>query len=73
VFGECELAIGDEPNKEAAIAAAMTPPAPAPAGDAAKTPAKPGAPAAGAAAAAAETEEAAAKRRRGTQPPPSPT
>ena len=32
VFGECELAIGSEPNKEAAIAAAIAPPAgPAPA------------------------------------------
>jgi cytoskeletal protein CcmA (bactofilin family) len=30
VFGECELAVGDEPNKDAAIAAA-TAPAPAPA------------------------------------------
>jgi cytoskeletal protein CcmA (bactofilin family) len=33
VFGECELAVGDEPNKEAAIAAALSPPtatAPAP-------------------------------------------
>ncbi|MDB4958109.1 MAG: hypothetical protein JWO36_5678 [Myxococcales bacterium] len=27
-FGACELAIGDEPNKEAAIAAALTPSAP---------------------------------------------
>ena len=26
VFGECELAIGDEPNKEAAIAAASAAP-----------------------------------------------
>lgn len=32
VFGECELAIGDEPDKQAAIAAATAPPAePAPA------------------------------------------
>lgn len=29
VFGECELAIGDEPNKEAAVAAALAEPAPA--------------------------------------------
>ena len=71
VFGECELAIGDEPSKEAAIAAAMTPAAPTAAGDAAKPPAKPAAAVAGAP--AAETEDAAAKRRRGTQPPPSPT
>jgi len=27
VFGECELAIGDEPNKEAAVTAALAPPA----------------------------------------------
>src|SRR4029079_18523083 len=27
VFGECELAVGDEPNKEAAVAAALAPPA----------------------------------------------
>jgi cytoskeletal protein CcmA (bactofilin family) len=66
VFGECELAIGDEPNKEAAIAAAT-----------ATEPAKP-APGKAAAAAAtttattAESDEA-AKRRRGTQPPPAPT
>lgn len=64
VFGECELAVGDEPNKEAAVAAAMTPPAPA---DPAKQPAvaaKPATP--------GDTDEA-SKRRRGTQPPPSPT
>ncbi|HEY5944584.1 MAG TPA: polymer-forming cytoskeletal protein [Kofleriaceae bacterium] len=29
VFGECELAIGDEPDKQAAIAAATAPPEPA--------------------------------------------
>jgi cytoskeletal protein CcmA (bactofilin family) len=28
VFGECELAVGDEPNKEAAVAAAMASPTP---------------------------------------------
>jgi cytoskeletal protein CcmA (bactofilin family) len=34
VFGDCELAIGDEPNKEAAIAAATTAaPAPSPAAE----------------------------------------
>jgi len=69
VFGECELAIGDEPNKEAAVAAALAPPAPgAPA--AAPGDSKQAAGKAGAAAPAAETEEA-SKRRRGTQPPPS--
>jgi cytoskeletal protein CcmA (bactofilin family) len=30
VFGECELAVGDEPNKAAAIEAALAVPAPAP-------------------------------------------
>lgn len=65
VFGECELAVGDEPNKEAAVAQALTPPAAAEA-------AKPGA-----AAKPGSNSDAddAAKRRRtpGTQPPPSPT
>ncbi len=68
VFGECELAVGDEPNKEAAIAAALAPAAGATAPGATDptkpTPAKP--------AAGAESEEA-AKRRRGPQPPPTPT
>src|SRR4051812_2029911 len=40
VFGECELAIGDEPNKEAAVTAALA----SPAAEAAK-PAAPGKPA----------------------------
>jgi cytoskeletal protein CcmA (bactofilin family) len=71
VFGECELAIGDEPNKEAAVAAALSPPASSPTGDPAKAPGKP---AVTAPAAAATTEpEDPTKRRRGTQPPPSPT
>lgn len=62
VFGECELAVGDEPNKEAAVATALIPPA---AADAAKQPvaAKP-------AAVVGDSDEA-SKRRRGTQPPPS--
>src|SRR5215510_273113 len=38
VFGECELAVGDEPNKEAAIAAALA----APAADAARPGSRPG-------------------------------
>ena len=64
VFGECELAVGDEPNKEAAVAAALSPAAQADA-------AKPGAgKQAAAAAAPAATAEDEAKRRRGTQPPP---
>ena len=69
VFGECELAIGDEPNKEAAVAAALSPPAPASAGDPAKAPGKPAAAPAGAA--ATEPEDPTKQRRRGTQPPPS--
>jgi cytoskeletal protein CcmA (bactofilin family) len=64
VFGECELAVGDEPNKEAAIAAA-TAPAQAPAADGKK-----GGRGAGKAEPAAATEEEAGRRRGGTQPPP---
>jgi cytoskeletal protein CcmA (bactofilin family) len=64
VFGECELAVGDEPNKEAAIATALSPPAQA---EAAKPPvaAKP----------TNSGSDDSAKRRRtpGTEPPPSPT
>jgi cytoskeletal protein CcmA (bactofilin family) len=71
VFGECELAVGDEPNKEAAVAAALAAPPPAsPAPDAQKP--GPGKAAAEAGKATAESDEA-AKRRRGTQPPPTPT
>jgi cytoskeletal protein CcmA (bactofilin family) len=65
VFGECELAVGDEPNKEAAIATALTPPA---AAEAAKQPvaAKPGT--------HSEPDDTTKRRRTpGTQPPPSPT
>ena len=65
-FGECELAVGDAPSKEAAVAAALNPPAQA---EAAKPPvaAKPGPTNSG--------SDDAAKRRRtpGTEPPPSPT
>jgi cytoskeletal protein CcmA (bactofilin family) len=59
VFGECELAIGDEPNKEAAIAAATGAPAAAP------QPPK-------VAQARSEDGDGAPKPRRngGTQPPP---
>jgi len=76
VFGECELAVGDEPSKEAAITQAMTAPTPA---DAGKQPAagKPdGAkPEAAKADGAKPDADEASKRRRtpGTQPPPSPT
>jgi len=71
VFGECELAIGDEPNKEAAVAGALAPPAPATPADAGK--AAPGKTAAATPGAtpATEPEDGPGKRRRGTQPPPS--
>jgi cytoskeletal protein CcmA (bactofilin family) len=63
VFGECELAVGDEPNKEAAIAAASAAPIPAEAKPAAAKAAPGG---------NSETEEHGGKRRRSaTQPPPS--
>lgn len=65
VFGECELAVGDEPNKEAAIAAATAPAAAPAAGDGKK-----GRGAKGEAAAGGE-EEAGRRTRSGTQPPPS--
>ena len=70
VFGECELAVGDEPNKEAAVAAALAPPTPSAPESARPTPGKPGTQRESAQ--ATESEEA-AKRRRGTQPPPTPT
>jgi cytoskeletal protein CcmA (bactofilin family) len=70
VFGECELAVGDEPNKEAAIAAATAPPPVAEPATATAT-AKP---AAGGKPAATVVETEDPKRRRtGTQPPPNPT
>lgn len=65
VFGECELAVGDEPNKEAAVAAALSSPTAAP------EPNK-SAPGAGKPAATAEADDP-AKRKRGTLPPPLPT
>lgn len=68
VFGECELAIGDEPNKEAAVAAAMAPPA---SGDGKPAPGKTAAAAPGAAPAAEPEETGTGKRRRGTEAPPS--
>jgi cytoskeletal protein CcmA (bactofilin family) len=83
VFGECELAVGDEPNKDAAVAAALAPPAPAvTAAPEVKAEAKPAdaktVDAKGKAVAAAppptpEPVDADGKRRRGTIPPPSPT
>jgi cytoskeletal protein CcmA (bactofilin family) len=64
LFGECELAIGDEPNKEAAVAAALAPPIEAakPETDTAKIdtkvdPAKP-------------DEDRPKRNHSGTQPPP---
>lgn len=62
VFGECELAVGDEPNKEAAVAAALAPPATSAGAGAGAEAAKP---APGKPAAPAEDD---GKRRRG--PPP---
>ena len=85
VFGECELAVGDEPNKDAAVAAALAPPAhPVAAAPEVKAEAKPAdaktVDAKGKAVAAAATPpptpepvDADGKRRRGTIPPPSPT
>src|SRR5258706_5767002 len=67
VFGECELAVGDEPNKEAAVAAALAPPAPAAPAEGKSAPGKPAPPAT---AAAATDSEDPSKRRRGTTPPP---
>ena len=69
VFGECELNVGDEPNKEAAIAAATAAPPAATAPEAGKP--APGKATATAPAPAVEAEEAVGKRRRGTIPPPS--
>jgi cytoskeletal protein CcmA (bactofilin family) len=71
VFGECELAVGDEPNKEAAVAAALAPQPPTPP-TASAEPAKAAPGGKQGAQQPAESEEA-AKRRRGTQPPPTPT
>jgi cytoskeletal protein CcmA (bactofilin family) len=68
MFGECELAVGDEPNKEAAVAAALAPAATTP--TASTEPVKP---APGGKGTQPTTDEEAAKRRRGTQPPPTPT
>jgi len=69
MFGECELAVGDEPNKEAAVAAALASPPPAASSEPTKqAPGKQGTQATQ----TTESEEA-AKRRRGTQPPPTPT
>jgi cytoskeletal protein CcmA (bactofilin family) len=81
VFGQCELAIGDAPNKEAAIAAATAQPAaPAapgiPAGEEPRGQGKqsrPNRPSEGwddGAKAAAEAGEEPGGRRRRTQPPP---
>ena len=67
VFGECELAIGDEPDKQAAIAAALAAPAPT----------ATSAPAAEASATAFDTsdtpkpDEPKPRRHSNTQPPPS--
>jgi cytoskeletal protein CcmA (bactofilin family) len=67
VFGECELAIGDEPNKEAAIAAATAAPVAA-----AGAPGEPAKQPPAAAKGSAPAEPDAAKGRR-NQPPQTPT
>jgi cytoskeletal protein CcmA (bactofilin family) len=67
VFGECELAVGDEPSKEAAIAAATNS---APAPEASKPEAVRAAPAGKNGKNEAEEEGGGSKRRRATQPPP---
>ncbi len=71
VFGECELSVGDEPNKEAAIAAATASPDSAPTPEPAK--AERGQPQGKGA--KGDDDEAGGgggggKRRRATQPPP---
>jgi cytoskeletal protein CcmA (bactofilin family) len=70
VFGECELAVGDEPSKDAAIAAATAPPSTQAA--APTEPSKKGGRGAQGqkAETAASEEEGEGGRRRGTQPPP---
>ena len=83
VFGECELAVGDEPSKQAAIDAALAQPAPAAASDkkeattTGKLPRRKGASEAwdegtppASAVATTETEEDGTPRRRKTVPPP---
>ena len=62
VFGECELAIGDEPNKGAAIAAATTPASPQPPKVPEMSADKAGAP--------KHDENGKPRRGGGTQPPP---
>lgn len=73
IFGECELSVGDEPNKEAAIAAASTAPDASPTPEPAKA-AERGQPQ-GKAAKGDDDEGGGGgggggKRRRATQPPP---
>ena len=79
VFGECELAIGDEPNKQAAIAAATEAPKPAEAKQAEAKEAKPGRTnrpseaawdEASKAQQPAEALDDGTRRKRGTLPPP---
>jgi cytoskeletal protein CcmA (bactofilin family) len=78
-FGECELSVGDEPNKEAAVAAALA--APTPPATVAKEPEKQGgkkrdkptettSPGWSEAAAPAEPEEDGKRRTSKTLPPP---
>lgn len=72
VFGDCELNVGDEPNKAAAIEAASAAPAVGAPADGKKQGRSAGGAKSETAASAtsAPTEEEAGSRRRGTQPPP---
>ena len=70
VFGECELAVGDEPNKEAAIAAATSSPtATAASPEASGVKPEPGTGTPG----VAPDEGGKRRRNSGTTPPPNPT
>jgi cytoskeletal protein CcmA (bactofilin family) len=78
-FGECELAVGDEPNKEAAIATATAAAEAPKKADPSRRPPRPSEMAWDEASAAKAAAESAApappaddepKRKRGTQPPP---
>jgi cytoskeletal protein CcmA (bactofilin family) len=68
VFGECELSVGDEPNKEAAMAAATSQPVAAAAPAAPEPAAK--AERSGKGGKGDSDEEGGKRRRSGTQPPP---
>jgi cytoskeletal protein CcmA (bactofilin family) len=69
VFGECELSVGDEPNKEAAISAASTA-QPAAAAPSASAPEPAKAERSGKGGKGDDDEGGGKRRRAGTQPPP---